>query len=52
MHVPRDEVEAAKPPDGWDGSLPETCGWRAICQALGPCRRHQTGGPCRIDGGS
>lgn len=42
-------VEATKPPDGWDGSLPDGCGWPNLCQKLGPCPRHLSGGPCRID---
>ena len=50
MHVSRDEVEASKPPADWDGSLPDSCGWRSLCQVLGPCPRYLTGGPCRRDG--
>jgi hypothetical protein len=50
MHVLREDVETSKPPADWDRSLPEACGWRSLCQTLGPCPRHLTGGPCRIDG--
>jgi hypothetical protein len=50
MHVFRDEVEVSKPFAEWDGSLPNACAWQSVCQSLGPCPRHLTGGPCRLDG--
>ena len=51
MNVSRDEVDASRPPAGWDGTLPDTCAWPLICHPLGPYHRSRTGGPCRIDGG-
>jgi len=43
VHVSRHEVEASVLPPGWDGTLPESCGWRSLCQSLGPCPRHLAG---------
>lgn len=42
-------VDAAEPREGWDGTLPAECGWPNLCRQLGPCPRHFTGRPCRID---
>jgi hypothetical protein len=50
MRVSQTEVEASAPPAGWAGTLPAICGWRSLCQSLGPCPRHLAGGPCRVDG--
>jgi hypothetical protein len=47
MRVSRDAVEASKPPSTWDGRLPHACGWRSLCQSLGPCPRHPASRPCR-----
>jgi hypothetical protein len=43
-------VEATRPHADWDGTLPEGCGWPALCSVLGPCPRRQVGGPCRTTG--
>jgi hypothetical protein len=43
-------VVATVPPVGWDGTLPDACGWPHLCGSLGPCPRHLHGGPCRRDG--
>lgn len=43
-------VQASSPPAGWDGALPEACGWPKTCCLLGPCPRSAVGRPCRLDG--
>jgi hypothetical protein len=48
VHVPRGEVEASKPPAGWDGTLPSACAWPQLCHTLGPCPRHLAKGACRV----
>jgi hypothetical protein len=47
MRVSRDDVEASKPPTTWDRALPHACGWRSLCQSLGPCPRHLASRPCQ-----
>jgi hypothetical protein len=47
--TPQNLQEAPSPPAGWDGILPEACGWPKTCGVLGPCPRSLAGGPCRRD---
>jgi hypothetical protein len=50
MRVSREEVAASTPPAGWNGTLPDNCAWRTLCEMLGPCPRHQADGLCRTKG--